>query len=183
MTAVAHETQIPTGTWQIDPGHSLVEFSITYLGIGKVKGRFGGFSGSLVNDEGGIRLEGEIDIASVTTHQEERDAHLASPDFFDVSRHPKAHFRSSAVSLDEDGAVELRGLLTLKGVEREIVLAGTVRGPAGDPWGNDRIALDLAGSLDRDDFGIGWNAPLPGGGSLLGNSVKLELVFSAVRRA
>jgi polyisoprenoid-binding protein YceI len=181
MGATAEKIRIPVGTWQIDPSHSLVEFSVAYLGIGRVKGRFSGFTGTVVGDEAGLRLEGEVDMASATTHQEERDAHLFSPDFFDVQRHPRARFRSTSVSLSERGELAVTGLLTLKGVEREIVLAGSARGPVGDPWGNDRVALELSGSLDRNDFGIGWNAPLPGGGFLVGDRVELELVFSAVK--
>jgi polyisoprenoid-binding protein YceI len=181
VAATATSTGVPLGTWQIDPSHSLVEFSVSYLGIGRVKGRFSGFQGSLESNESGIGLEGEIDVASATTHEQERDAHLASPDFFDVARHPKARFRSTQVSLADDGDLRVAGVLTLKGVERAVVLEGMLRGPAGDPWGNERVALELSGAIDRNDFGIGWNAPLPGGGFLVGDRVGLELVFSAVK--
>jgi polyisoprenoid-binding protein YceI len=181
MAATATGIGVPLGTWRIDPSHSLIEFSVSYLGIGCVKGRFASFRGSLRGDEGGIRLEGEIDVASATTHEQERDAHLASPDFFDVARHPKARFHSTRLSLADDGELRVAGVLRLKGVEREVELEGSLRGPAGDPWGNERVALELSGGIDRNDFGIGWNAPLPGGGVLLGDRVGLELVFSAVK--
>jgi polyisoprenoid-binding protein YceI len=179
-TTTVSKTEVPAGVWSIDPVHSLVEFKVGYLGISSVKGRFGGFSGALTSEDGELRLAGEIDLASVTTGDADRDAHLASPEFFDLERYPKATFASSEVA-QEDGVVRVRGDLTLKGTTREVELVGAVRGPAEDPWGNARVAVELEGAIDRREFGVGWNAPLPGGGFLVGERVELELVFSAVR--
>jgi polyisoprenoid-binding protein YceI len=172
---------IPTGTWAIDPAHSTVEFTIKHLGLATVKGRAVEVSGTI---EGGKQpsIAGTVAVASITTHDETRDGHLKSPDFFDVERYPELRFSSTSIeSYGEDLVVE--GELTIKGVTKPVELRGTFVGVGTDPWGNERIGVDLAGTIDRSDFGVSWNAPLPGGGFLLPDDVALAASFSAVKAA
>lgn len=174
-------TKIPSGTWSIDPAHSTVEFEIKHLGIATVKGRAPVVSGTI---EGGDnpRIEGTVETASITTHDETRDTHLQSPEFFDAQRYPEIGFESDDVQLRGDELV-VNGELTIRGVTRPVELTGRFVGSGVDPWGNERIGLDLVGAVDRTAFGLTWNAPLPGGGFLLPDTVGLAASFSAVRAA
>jgi len=171
---------LPDGTFAVDPAHSTVGFEVKHLGIATVRGRFTVISGTLTGGEE-PELEGVVDLTSATTDEEQRDGHLASPDFFDVERFPQATFRSTSFEQLGDGAIRVVGDLTLKGVTREIELTGSVAGPATDPWGNERVGLELAGVVDRTNFGVDWNAPLPGGGFLLPDDVRIVIGVSAVK--
>ena len=182
MTVTAlPETAIPAGTWSIDPIHSSLEFAVKHLGLATVKGRAAGFTGSITGGEQPA-IEGVVSVASLTTFDETRDGHLQSPDFFDAERHPELRFASSSFEQQGDQLV-VDGELTIKGVTRPVELRGTVAGSTTDPWGNERIGLDLAGTIDRTDYGLTFNAPLPGGGLLLSDDVRLEASFSAVKQA
>jgi polyisoprenoid-binding protein YceI len=174
-------TVIPAGTWQIDPAHSSVEFEIRHLGLATVKGRAPIVEGTIV---GGVEpsVEGSVDVASITTFDENRDGHLRSPDFFDTDRYPALAFTSSAVAVEGDALV-VEGDLTIKGVTKPVTLTGELVGTGSDPWGNERIGLDLATKIDRTQWGLDWNAPLPGGGFLLPDTVKLTASFSAIKAA
>ena len=183
MTIVADTaaTTIPTGTWTIDPVHSSVEFHVTHTGVATVKGRALVVSGTIHGgDEASI--EGTVDASSLTTFDETRDAHLRTPDFFDAERYPELHFRSTSVTT-RDLRIVVVGDLTIRGVTKPVELEGTVRGPNADPWGNERIGVDLEGIVDRRAFGVSWNAPLPGGAELLPNEIPLVASFSAVKSA
>jgi polyisoprenoid-binding protein YceI len=168
---------IPTGTWKIDPAHSTVEFAVGHMRIATVKGRFTDFEATL---EGGAepRLRGVIRTASVHTFDESRDAHLRSPEFFDSERYPEATIEAQRF---EGGS--LLAAVTIKDVTREITFAATTRGPAEDPFGNERAGVELEGEIDRTDFGLRWNAPLPGGGFLVDDTVRLFASLSFVREA
>lgn len=172
-------TVIPSGTWSIDPAHSAVEFHIKHLGLATVKGRAPVVSGTI---EGGDRpsINGTVAVSSITTFDENRDGHLQSPEFFDVERYPELSFESTEIEFrGDDLAVE--GELTIKGITKPVTLRGTFVGSGVDPWGNDRIGIDLEGTVDRTDWGLSWNAPIPGGGFLLPNDVRLTATFSAVK--
>jgi polyisoprenoid-binding protein YceI len=184
MTMIAEQTEttaIPTGTWRIDPVWSALEFEVKKLGIAAVKGRALGFEGSI---EGGSAptLEGVADATSLTTFDETRDGHLQSPDFFDTERYPSIRFRSTSVESRGEELV-VHGDLTIKNETRPVELRGSLVGTGVDPTGNDRIAVALSGTIDRTDFGLDWNAPLPGGGLLLPNEVRVDATFAAVRAA
>jgi polyisoprenoid-binding protein YceI len=172
---------IPTGTWEIDPVHSSVEFHVTHAGIATVKGRAPAVSGTIRGGEE-PSIEGTVDTTSLTTFDETRDAHLQSPDFFDAERHPELRFASSKVEL-EDGELVVRGDITIRGVTLPIELRGRFTGATLDPWGNERVGVELAGVVDRTAFGVSWNAPLPGGGFLLPDEIPLFASFSAVKSA
>jgi len=172
---------IPTGTWSIDPSWSSLEFEVRKLGLVTVKGRVPGFSGTVVGGETAA-IEGVVDATSITTFDENRDAHIQSPEFFDTQRHPELTFESTSVDMEGDEVV-VKGDLTIKGITKPVELRGELVGPANDPWGNERVGLELAGTVDRTDFGLAWNAPLPGGGFLLPNEVVLKAYFAATRVA
>ena len=172
---------LPTGTWQIDPSHSTVEFEIKHLGLARVKGRAPVVSGAIEGGEA-PSITGTVDVSRITTFDETRDGHLQSPDFFDTVRYPELAFASTAVARDGDTLV-VDGELTIKGITKPVALRGELVGTGGDPWGNERIGLDLATTIDRTQWGLTWNAPVPGGGFLLPDDVKLTASFSAVKAA
>ena len=180
ILAESSATVIPAGTWTIDPSWSSLEFEVRKLGLVSVKGRVPGFSGTISGEEGSIA--GVVDATSITTFDTDRDAHLQSPEFFDAQRHPELRFESASVEAQGDELV-VTGGLTIKGVTKPVVLRGSLVGPANDPWGNERIGIELVGAIDRTDFDLTWNAPLPGGGFLLPNDVVLKAYFAAVRAA
>jgi polyisoprenoid-binding protein YceI len=174
-------TGIAAGTWSIDPVWSSLEFEVRKIGLIPIKGRVPGFSGTI---EGGDApsIEGTVDASSITTFDETRDAHLQSPDFFDSERYPELRFESTSVEVETSELV-VRGDLTIKGTTKPVELRGTYLGAGADPYGNERIGLELETSVDRTEFGLNWNAPLPGGGFLLPNEVVLRAIFTGVRQA
>lgn len=184
MTIVADTpatTSLPSGTWTIDPVHSTVEFHVTHTGVATVKGRALVISGAIHGgDEPSI--EGTVDASSLTTFDDTRDTHLRTPDFFDAERYPELHFRSTGVERRDDRIV-VAGDLTIRGITKPVELEGTLRGPNTDPYGRERIGVDLQGVVDRREFGVSWNAPLPGGGELLPNEIPLVASFSAIKEA
>jgi polyisoprenoid-binding protein YceI len=181
ILAETSATVIPSGTWSIDPTHSTVEFLIKHLGLATVKGRALKVEGTIRGgDEQSIR--GTVEVAGITTFDETRDGHLQSPDFFDAERYPELRFESTSVGVDGDELV-VSGDLTMRGVTKPVELRGTFVGSGVDPWGNERIGLDLSGTIDRTEWGVSWNAPLPGGDFLLPNDVKVSASFSAVKAA
>ena len=183
MSIVADRTAsvIPTGTWAIDPVWSSLEFEVRKIGLIPIKGRVPGFSGTIQGGDAPT-IEGTVQTASITTFDETRDAHLQSPDFFDAERYPELHFESTAVEI-QAGQLVVTGDLTIMGTTRPVELRGAYLGAGADPYGNDRIGLELEGTVDRTEFGLNWNAPLPGGGFLLPNEVALKAVFTGVRKA
>jgi polyisoprenoid-binding protein YceI len=181
MSIVAEKpvTRIPTGMWSIDPVWSALEFEVRKIGLINVKGRALDFAGTITGGEQPA-IEGTVDVSSITTFDETRDGHLQSPDFFDAARYPQLRFESTSVEREGDELV-VAGDLTIKGVTRPVELRGSLLGMATDLTGSDRIALELSGTIDRTDFGLDWNAPLPGGGFLLPSEVGLKANFAAVR--
>jgi polyisoprenoid-binding protein YceI len=172
-------TKIPLGTWSIDPVWSALEFEVKKMGLINVKGRVPGFTGTIRGSEN-PSIEGTVDVSSIVTFDETRDTHLQSPDFFDVARHPEIRFASTSVETDGDELV-VRGDLTIKGTTKPVELRGSFLGTSTDLMGNDRIALELSGTIDRTDFGLNWNLPLPSGGFLLPNEVTVKASFAAVK--
>lgn len=174
-------TVIPSGEWKIDPVWSSLEFEVKKLGLATVKGRVPGFSGTVLGGHN-PSIEGTVKAASITTFDADRDGHLQAPDFFDTQRYPELRFASTSVEANGNELV-VTGDLTIKDVTKQVELTGIFVGSAIDPWGNERIGLELEGTVDRTDFGLDWNAPLPGGGFLLPNEIVLKAYFAAVRAA
>ena len=175
-----------TSTWTIDPSHTTVEFSVKHLMISTVRGHFGAVSGTIVLDEtnpAASSATAEIDVTSIDTRQEQRDAHLRSADFFDVEVFPKITFRSTRVESLGGGRYNVYGALTIRDVTREVVLETTDEGRGGDPWGGERAAFSATTRIDRRDYGLTWNQALETGGVLVGNDIKITLEVQAVKAA
>ncbi len=178
--------QIPgyvVGTWDIDAAHSTVGFSVRHMMVSKVRGYFREFSGEIVTAEDPTRssVEAEIDLASIDTRQEQRDAHIRSADFFDVEKHPKMTFRSTAVRPDGADWV-LEGELSLKGVTRPVTLSLELNGFGPDAYGGIRAGFSAKTEINRNDFGVDIKMPMDGGGVVVGDKVTVELEIEAVLR-
>jgi len=172
---------VAAGTWKIDTIHSHVGFAVKHMGIATVHGQFRTFEGTFDATGGAPVLQGTVDVASVDTRDEQRDAHLTAPDFFDVERNPKISFHSTAAEIADDGAARLTGEITIKGITKPIELTGTVAENGEDPWGNQRVGLEVEGKIDRREFDLKWNQTLPNGNLLVANDVKLLVSVSAVK--
>jgi polyisoprenoid-binding protein YceI len=185
MTSTATVTVVPTGTWKIDPGHSNVEFSVRHLGIATVRGRFQEFDGTLEigEDLASARAYGTVQTASVYTNEEQRDNHLRSEDFFHAEAHPELSFESTAIRQVDDDTFEIEGELTMRGITRPITLKAEVQGIESDPWGNERVGLEVTGRLNRGDWGMTFNQALGSGNVLVSDRVKLSLDISAIKQA
>ena len=175
--------QIPAGTYNIDPSHSNVSFAVRHMGIATVRGAFRQFEGALDATGELPALSGTVQVASVDTGDEQRDAHLAAPDFFDAERYPVISFHSTATEQSEDGSIKLEGEITIKGISRPIELTGVVAEGGADPWGNERVGFEVEGAIDRREFDLKWNQTLPNGNLLVSNEVKLIVSVSAVKAA
>lgn len=178
--SILHEqrTDLPAGTWTVDPVHSSVGFSVKHMVVANFRGGFGTFDVTL--DENGLR--GTVDVASVDVSEPNLKGHLLSPDFFDAERHPKLSFRSTAIRVAGD-RVDIDGELTIKGITKPVSISGTVSGPVTHMDGNPRLGLELETVVDRTAFGLDWNAPLPSGGFAVGNDVKLHVELELVGQA
>jgi polyisoprenoid-binding protein YceI len=173
------ESPTLTGTWRIDPVHSSVGFEVAYM-AGTFKGEFHDASAGLVVEGERARLEGSAKVASVDVKDENLSTHLQSPDFFDAERHPELLFTAENVDLNGN-EVSARGELTIKGVTQPVEVTGTATAPLVDPYGNDRIGLQLTAAVDRTDFGVSWNTPLPSGDQALANQVRIVTDLQFVR--
>jgi polyisoprenoid-binding protein YceI len=165
-------------TWVIDAAHTNVGFSIKHLMIATVRGSFTQAQGTVKVDENDPTTA-EIDItiptASVTTRDEKRDAHLRSPDFFDVERFPNMTFRSKRVERVSGDSFRVIGDLTIRDVTKEVALDVELAGRAKDPWGNEKAGFEATTKINRSDYGLTWNAALETGGVLVGDDVKITI--------
>lgn len=178
-TITETRTDLPTGTWQVDPVHSTVAFSVKHMLVANFRGGFGTFDVTL--DENGLR--GTVDISSVDVSEPNLNGHLLSPDFFDVERNPQLSFRSTAIRAS-GGELDIDGELSIKGVTKPVKITGTVSGPVTHPFdASSRLGLELETVIDRTAFGLNWNAPLPTGGFSVGNDVKLHAELELVLEA
>lgn len=163
---------LPVGTWQLDAAHSQVGFAVDYM-IGTFRGTFSPAEAVLtVAADGSARLEGAVRAADVKVQDENLAAHLQSPEFFDAERAPEITFTSSDIRRRDDDLVVV-GELTIKGETRPVELRGTITAPITDPYGRERIGIALTGAIDRTEYGIDWNNPLPTGEPALANEVAL----------
>jgi polyisoprenoid-binding protein YceI len=175
MSTTQTSRAIETGIWIADPVHSDIGFSIDYM-AGTFHGTFSRFGAELADGE----LEGWAEVASVQVKDPNLDAHLQSPEFFDVERNPRLLFSSDEI--DRSGnEVTVRGELTIKGHTEPIELRGTISEPITDPYGKERFGLRLETTVDRTEFGLDWNAPLPTGEPALSNEATLLAELQFVR--
>ena len=187
MTASTTTTGIPgyvAGTWNIDPVHSEVGFSVRHMMVSKVRGRFNTFSGQLVTGEDPLNssVTAEIDLASIITGNEQRDAHIRSADFFEVETYPTMTYRSTGVRLD-GGDYVLDGELTLKGVTKSVPLTLELNGFGPDAYGGTRAGFTAIGELNRKEFNVNFDAPMQNGGVVVSDKIILQLEIEAVLAA
>ncbi len=173
-----------TGTYTVDPVHSRIGFVARHAMVTKVRGSFNEFDGSGhfdVSNPANSKLQLTIKAASIDTRNADRDAHLRSNDFFDMDTYPEITFSSTSVEQTGDVRYRVTGDLTIKGVTRPVAFELEYTGSAVDPYGNQRIGLEGATSVNRKDWGVNWNAALEAGGVLVSENVTLEFDVSAIR--
>ncbi|MDI2027513.1 YceI family protein [Saccharopolyspora sp. TS4A08] len=174
MTATAQIPGYTVGTWDIDPVHSDVTFSVRHMGVGKSRGRFGAFSAEIVTAEDLLQssVTAKIDVSSIDTRNADRDAHVRSADFFDAEQHPTATFRSTGIRQDgEDYLID--GEFTLKGVTKPVTLTAELNG-----FSDNLLGISATTTLNRSDFGVG-----PAGGAVVGEKISITLDIEAQLRS
>lgn len=170
--------------WQIDSSHTRIGFKVRHLMVSNVRGQFDQFSGAVVYDPAqqlATQVSFKIDVASVNTQNEQRNAHLKSPDFFDAANYPEILFTSTQVgaTADED-EFWLDGALTIRGITRPVRLKVERNGIGKSPWGQTVAGFDIEGEINRTDFGLDWNVALETGGFLVGEKIKLEIQLEMI---
>jgi len=175
---------IVEGKWKIDNIHSHVGFAVKHMVVATFRGRFEDYDASLLAGDGGSpRLEGSVNVDSIAVKDENLAGHLKSPDFFDSANYPEIRFASDELTVSDDGELEVEGELTIKGNTHRVTARGTLSGPAVDIAGNDKLGVELEAIIDRREYGLEWNAPLPKGGFALENDVKLQVSLELVKEA
>ncbi|MDX1448645.1 MAG: YceI family protein [Acidimicrobiia bacterium] len=176
-------TKPDAGTWQLDPTHTRIGFVARHLMAAKVRGQFESFSGTVevADDLTDSRIEVSIDTASVTTGTQDRDSHLRSGDFFDVETYPTMKFVSTGIEDLGDGNYTISGDLTIKDVTKPVTLDTTYLGLINDPWGNAKALVEASTKINREDWGLTWNAQLETGGVLVSKEVTIELEVQAAK--
>jgi polyisoprenoid-binding protein YceI len=174
------------GTWAIDPVHSEVSFTARHFGVSKVKGRFDKFEGTFVTgaDPLASSVNATIDVTSINTNQEQRDAHIRSADFFDAENHPTITFTSTGVKEKGDEYL-LEGDLTIRGATKPVSLKLEVGGFGPDAYGGTRAGFTATGDINRNDFGVSFNGPIPGvpGGVIVSEKIGITLEVEGVLQA
>jgi len=166
-------TTVPVGTWRSDPVHSTFGFSVTHMIIATFRGSLTDFDATATGaGDGTATLSASGRVASVVTQDDNLTGHIQSPDFFDAQRHPEVRYTASDITRDGED-LRVRGELTLKGTTLPLELTGTIAGPVETGPDTALVAIDLEGVIDRRDYGLSWNNPLPGGGFAVGNDVRL----------
>src|SRR5688572_3653641 len=169
-------TAVPAGTWTADTVHSSIGFEVEHM-VSAFRGRFEEYDAKLTDG----KLVGTVAVPSVKVYDENLEAHLQSPDFFDAQLHPELRFESRELTVDDDGDVTLEGDLTIKGITKPVTATGRYVHVEADMGGGERIGLALEASVDRREFGLDWNAPLPKGGFVLGNDVTLTVALELMK--
>jgi polyisoprenoid-binding protein YceI len=173
--------------WKIDPQHSSAEFSVRHMAISTVRGAFSKVTGSIVLDDKDITkstVDVTIDVSTVDTREPGRDTDLRSDKFFDVAHFPTMTFKSKKVEQVAPGKLKVTGDLTIRGNAKEVVL--DVDGPTApvkDPWGNQRAAASASAKINRQDFGVKWNATLDNGGVVVGDDVNITIDVEMIKQA
>ena len=170
--------------WVLDPAHSELTFKVKHMMITNVKGGFRNFSVE-VNGEDifNSTLGVTIDASSISTNNTDRDNHLKSADFFDAENHKDLTFKSTSFKQNGDDEYELKGILTIKGISKEVALEVEFGGINKDPWGNEKAGFSIEGKINRKDWGLNWNAALETGGILVGEEVKIAGEIQFVKQS
>lgn len=171
--------QIPAGTWVVDPVHSSVTFAITHNGVTTFRSGFERYEAKLTGGQE-ARLEGTVEVESIEIDEEMLKGHLLSPEFFDTQRYPRLRFTSTELSVGEDGTLRVVGDLEIRGETRKVEASGRFAQLSGDLAGKARVGLSIAATVDRRDFGLDWQAQLPGGGDVLDYAVTVDVELELV---
>src|SRR5215470_5348102 len=178
-TLLPTRARAASSNWQIDPQHSSAQFAVRHLGLSTVRGAFSKLSGTMVLDDQDITkssVDVTIDVNTVDTREPDRDKDLRSERFFDVARFPTMTFKSKKVEQIAPGKLRVTGELTIHGTTKEVVLdVDGLTAPAKDPWGNQRIAASATTKINRQDYGVKWNAKLDNGGVVVGDDVNITI--------
>jgi polyisoprenoid-binding protein YceI len=170
--------------WVLEPTHSEIGFKVKHMMITNVSGSFGAFSASAKtegDDFSTAEIEFTADVASVNTGNDQRDGHLKSGDFFDAENHPQIKFVSNKVEKNGDADYIVHGDLTIRGVSKPVAFNAELGGIGKDPWGNEKAGFSINGKINRNDFGLSWNAALEAGGVLVSEEVKFHSELQLVR--
>ncbi len=172
-----------TTTWTLDPNHSEITFKVKHLMISNVKGEFKKFDITVNGDDiSKATIDVNIDTASISTSNDDRDAHLKGADFFETEKYPTLNYKASGFSAEDD-EFTINGDLTIKGVTKPVSFKGEIGGTSKDPWGNEKLGYSVEGKINRRDFGLNWNAALETGGVLVSEDVKLFAELQFVKSA
>jgi polyisoprenoid-binding protein YceI len=181
-TSTITSTTLPAGTYRLDPVHSSASFAVKHMVVATFRGRFEDFDATLgVDDAGAATLSGVVKVDSIQLKDDNLQAHVASPEFFDVERYPQIRFESSDIEISADGEVKVAGELTIKDQTHRVESTGTISGPAVTLGDVTKVGLTLETVIDRTQYGLNWNAPLPKGGVALANDVKLTVELELAR--
>lgn len=175
-----------TTKWVLDPTHSELQFKIKHLMISTVTGQFNEFKATVEADDDSFthaKIDFSAPVNSISTNNEQRDAHLKNSDFFDAANHPQLTFKSDQLKKIDNEEYQLEGTLTMRGVSKKIHLNVELGGVTKDPWGNTRAGFTVTGKIDRTDFGVSFGAVTETGGLLLGNDVKIIANVQFVKEA
>ncbi len=184
MSTTQPTTRIPAGTWSADPVHSSVGFAVRYMGVSTFRNSFSDVEARLTDEGGQLHLDGSAKVESIgITAPDQFRAHVLSGDFFDADNHPEITFRSTDVQLNDDATATVEGELTIKGITRPLTATGTWQGDTAHAFGGERAALQLEATVDRTEFGLNWNAPLPAGGNALDNNVTLTIELNLIKES
>lgn len=183
MTTQITLTKPEAGTWTIDPAHTRVGFVARHLMASKVRGSFDSFDGTIeiADDLTQSKVDVSIDTGSITTSATDRDHHLRSGDFFDVENFPTMRFTSTNIEDLGNGKYEVAGDLTIKDVTKPVTLDATYLGIINDPWGNAKAMLEATTKINRENWGLTWNAPLEAGGVLVSKEITIEVEAQAAK--
>ncbi|MDQ6817360.1 MAG: YceI family protein [Actinomycetota bacterium] len=174
IEAPTSTTGLPVGAWKLDSTHSTASFAVKHMVVATFRGRFEKFDASLTVDEGSAELVGTVDATSLVVKDENLQAHLGSPDFFDLERYPEITFRSTQIRREGDVLI-VDGDLTIKDSTHPVEARGTIAGPAVTLGDVTKVGITLDAVIDRAQYGLTWNAPLPKGGFAVDNEVKLTV--------
>jgi len=186
-TAFSLPAAAANSTWQVDPQHSSAQFAVRHLGLSTVRGAFSKLSGTVSLDDRDITkstVEVTIDVNTVDTREPDRDKDLRSERFFDVAHFPTMTFKSKKVEQVAPGKLRVTGDLTIHGTTKEVVLdVDGLTAPVKDPWGNQRVAASATTKINRQDYGVKWNAKLDNGGVVVGDDVNITIDVELTQKA
>jgi len=191
LAGLAMALSLPAGaansTWQIDPQHSSAQFAVRHLGLSTVRGPFSKLSGTMLLDDQDVTkpsVEVTIDVNTVDTREPDRDKDLRSERFFDVAHFSTMTFKSKKVEQVAPGKLRVTGDLTIRGTTKEVMLdVDGPTAPAKDPWGNQRVAVTATTKVNRQDYGVKWNAKLDNGGVVVGDDVNITIDAELIQKA